>query len=175
MNSRSVFDGAPVTKNLIAFFKKPKGILLLDSKGVIKELYGREHAMMMQEIGYWYIDNWQDFLLNYSYNKYIVVMIESETSIVYLPKNVSEIQKRELIDYIEKNVSSEKRNLLSFYVMQCVDESNDEFNGVIRDNRGVIKHIEGETINEEKSIKYIDFLKLLEDLTLNNDNYRLKR
>ena len=175
MNKRSVFEGSPVTNNLLAFFKKPKGILLLDSKGEIKELYGREHAMMMQEIGYWYIDNWQDFLLNYSFNKYIVVMIESGTSIVYLPKNVSKIQKKKLVDYIEENVSEDKRDLLDFYVMQCVEENTDEeFNGVKRNNRGVIKHIEGKSINEEEAIKYLDFLKLLDDITLNN-NYRLRR
>ena len=88
MAPRSVF-----LNDKYSIFPGSKGILLFDRDGSFKEMYGKEHAMMMQDIGYWYIDNWQNFLLNYSYNGFIVVMIEFNTCLVYLPRIISELQK----------------------------------------------------------------------------------
>ena len=170
---KSIFNKAPFspfTNDKNHPFPGNKGLLLFYNDGNIKEMYGREHAMMMQEIGYWYIDNWQDFLLNYSYNNVIVMMIEFNTSLVYLPRYISEMQKNSLINYINDNVLDDNKKQLRFYIMRCLEVNNLEFFKIERDNRGMIKEIKGENITGEK---YLNYYELYNYLNNNIKEYKL--
>ncbi|MBR3161106.1 MAG: hypothetical protein IKF19_00040 [Bacilli bacterium] len=168
----NMFNVSPFSEKMNSIYPKDKGILLFYANGDVKELYGREHVMMMQEIGYWYVDNWQDFLLNYSYNGVIVVVIEFDTSLVYLPKNISIKQKESFIDYIQMNVSKNNIDLLEFFVMRCLEENNDteEFSGIKRNNRGMIKNVSGMDITQNTSFGYIDLCNYLNTMYLEKKN-----
>ncbi|MEE3343464.1 MAG: hypothetical protein VZS44_05190 [Bacilli bacterium] len=160
---------SPFINNTSSIFPGNKGILLFYSDGNIKELYGREHVMMMQEIGYWYIDNWQDFLLNYSYNGVIVMMIEYDTLLVYLPKNMTLKQRNSFINYVDDNVIENNKRYLSFYVMYCLEENNNSNNLSIidRDNKGMIRTTKGVDITGDKPLNWDD---LYNFIRLNNLN-----
>ena len=94
MDKDSIFGEAPLDNSVNKVYPENKGVILIYPNGDVKALYGKEHTMLMQKIGYWYIDNWQDFLLNYAYNGVMVIMIESGTSLVYLPKDIEKVQRR---------------------------------------------------------------------------------
>lgn len=173
--AKNIFNNSPFspfTNDNNHPFPGNKGLLLFYNDGNIKEMYGREHVMMMQEIGYWYIDNWQDFMLNYSYNRIIVMMIEFNTVLLYLPNIISKEQKDSLINYIEKNVSEENIKLLNFYIMLCLENNNDdELTEIKRDARGMIKHFDGLDVTESKPFNYED---LYNYLNINNiEKYKL--
>lgn len=169
----NIFNLSPSSYNKKSIYPGDRGILLFYNDGNIKEIYGREHAIMMQKIGYWYIDNWQDFLLNFSYNNIIVVMFEFDTSLVYLPKNISIEQKQSMFDYIKKNILINNRGLIKFYVMRCleVNDSSKVFDGIERDNRGMIKKIKGKDITEDKPITFDELCSYLNsDFKINNNS-----
>ena len=159
-----IFNKTPFSEAMNSVYPDNKGIILFYNNGKVRELYGREHVMMMQEIGYWYIDNWQDFLLNFSYNGVIVMMIEFDTSLVYLPKDITNEQKKSFINYIDNNVSNDKKNLLSFYIMRCLENNNsNSFIEVERDKRGMIRQIKGEVINDEIGMGYNEICNYLDN------------
>ena len=172
-----MFNNSPFSEAMNSVYPENKGIILFYNDGKVRELYGREHVMMMQEIGYWYIDNWQDFLLNFSYNGVIVMMIEFDTSLVYLPKDITDEQKNSLINYIEDNVANDKKNLLSFYIMRCLEKNNNsnKFNEVERNKRGMIRQIRGEIINAEKPLGYDMMYDYLNTNTLENNKFKIKK
>ena len=159
-----IFNNSPFSATINSVYPENKGIILIYNNGETRELYGREHAIMMQEIGYWYVDNWQDFLMNYSYNGVIVMMIEFDTSLVYLPKDISKEQKESFINYISENVDNGKRHLLSFYIMRCLEknENIDKFTEVQRNKRGMIRQIKGEVINDEIAMGYNEICNYLD-------------
>ena len=171
--AKNIFNNAPFTplsNDNYHPFPGNKGLLLFYDDGGIKELYGREHVMMMQDIGYWYIDNWQDFMLNYSYNGIIVMIIEFNTSLLYLPKYISEEQKKSLINYINSKVLEEDKRLLKFGIMHCLEFNNKEFHGIERNSRGMIREIKGEIITDDIFINYYE---LCDFLNNNIKEYKL--
>ena len=163
--NNDIFNNSSFSFTINSVYPKDKGIILIYDNGETREIYGREHVIMMQEIGYWYTDNWQDFLLNFSYNGIIVIMIEFDTSLVYLPKNISDNQKKAFNNYIEKNVSSDKRYLLNFFVILYLEKNNKDniFTEVERNKRGMIKQVMGEIVNDETAMGYNEICNYLDN------------
>ncbi len=166
--NNNIFDNSPFSSTMNSIYPSNKGIVLFYRDGILKEIYGREHAMMMQDIGYWYTDSWQNFLLNISYNGIMAMMIEFDTSLIYIPKIVTINQKKSFTDYIEKNVTRDKIELLNYYVMRCLSMNSylGKFNGVEREKSGKLKHIDGEIINDERAYGYEEVCNCLDENVL---------
>ena len=172
MNS-SRFGNCPFSDENIIVYPKEKGILLFYKNGDVRDIYGREHAIMLQDIGYWYTDNIQAFLLNYSYNGVVAIIFESGTSLVYLPKYISEKQQNMIKSYFEENVSDDNKKYLEFYVMRCLeDANNDEFIEIERNKRGLIKNVKGKDITGNKFFSYYELEDYLKTVCLNNNKLK---
>ena len=166
------FRNFPAADKDMTIYPKEKGILLFYDNGEVKELYGREHAIMLQDIGYWYTDNIQDFLLNYSYNGVMVIIFESGTSLVYLPNNITELQENEFINYIDKNVSYVDNKYLEFYVMRCLEKNQgkDEIKKVNRNKRGIIKKYRGKDVTGNRAMSYQELCNYLKSISFKKEN-----
>ena len=70
------------------------------------------------------------------------------------------------------NVSKNNIDLLEFFVMRCLEENNDteEFSGIKRNNRGMIKNVSGMDITQNTSFGYIDLCNYLNTMYLEKKN-----
>ena len=155
---RSVFTEDIIFKNigfnLKNIFPQKKGILLFFKDGSEKIIYGREYLMMMREIGFWDIDNWQKFFLNFAYNGTIISLVNYDITTIYLPKNITNQQRDSFINYIDNTIDIENKKKLNFYLMKCMEENDMESRKIQRDEFGRIKEVKGCIINEETPLNY---------------------
>ena len=135
-------------------YPQKKGILLFFKDGSEKIIYGREYLMMMREIGFWDIDNWQNFLLNFAYNGTMISLVNYDITTIYLPKNITNQQRDSFINYIDNTIDKEDKKRLHFYLMRCLEENDKESRKIQRDQFGKIREVRGSIINRESSLNY---------------------